>query len=102
MPFERLQKPSYNRKLLTEFMCQVRPERKPGVKSEYSNLGAGLLGDLLAAEAGTSYEKLLVKDIAQPLSMSDTRLTLSGDQRRRLAPPHNADRVPNWTFAISG
>jgi CubicO group peptidase (beta-lactamase class C family) len=95
----------YDRKLLTEFMCQVRPERKPGVEREYSNLGAGLLGDLLAAEAGTSYEELLVKNVAQPLAMSDTCLALSDGQRKRLAPPHNADRVPdrNWGFdALAG
>lgn len=95
----------YDRKLLTEFMCQVHPKRKPGVGSEYSNLGAGLLGDLLAAEAGTSYEELLVKNVAQPLAMSDTCLALSDDQRERLAPPHNADRVPdrNWGFdALAG
>jgi CubicO group peptidase (beta-lactamase class C family) len=94
----------YDRKLLTEYMCQVRPKREPGVK-EYSNLGAGLLGDLLAAEAGKTYEELLVKNIAQPLAMSDTRLTLSDDQVRRLAPPHNADRAPDrsWEFdALAG
>ena len=95
----------YDRKQLTEFMCQVRPEREPGVKGEYSNLGAGLLGNLLATEAGMSYEDLLVKNIAQPLGMLNTHLTPSDDQARRLAPPHNADRVPdrNWGFdALAG
>ena len=95
----------YDRKQLTEFMCQFRPERKPGVESEYSNLGVGLLGDLLAAEAGGSYEELLVKNIVQPLAMSDTRVTLSEDQRKRLASPHNADQSVerNWHFdALAG
>lgn len=96
---------NYDRRLLTEFMCQVRPQCEPGVKTEYSNLGAGLLGFVLATQAGTSYEELLVKNIAQPLAMSDTCLTLSDDQASRLAPPHTAKRCPgrNWGFdALAG
>ena len=95
----------YGRKQLTEFMSQVHPDRQPGVATEYSNLAAGLLGDLLAARAGMSYEALLVQNIARPLAMTDTCLTLSDDQQQRLAPPHNADRMPdvNWEFdALAG
>ncbi len=95
----------YDRKLLTEFMGLVQPTGKPGEPSGYSNLAAGLLGDLLAAEAGTSYEALLKQNISIPLKMVDTCLTLTAEQRGRLAPPHNADRMPekNWDFdALAG
>ncbi len=95
----------YDRKLLMEFMSQVQPKRKPGVAGEYSNFAAGLLGDLLAVEAGTSYEALLKKNLADPLELGDTCVTLTYDQIGRLAPPHNegqqADK--NWRFnALAG
>jgi CubicO group peptidase (beta-lactamase class C family) len=95
----------YDRKLLTEFMSRVQPNRKPEVLGEYSNLAAGLLGDLMAAEASSSYEALLKQNIARPLEMTDTCLTLTAEQKSRLAPPHNADRMSdkNWDFdALAG
>jgi len=95
----------YNRKLLLEFMSSVEPERKPGAKGEYSNLAVGLLGDLLAVEAGSAYGVLLKQNLAGPLGLGDTCLKLSYDQIDRLAPPHNeggaADK--NWDFdALAG
>ena len=95
----------YDRKLLTEFMSSVKPERKPGVRGEYSNLGAGLLGDLLAAEADMSYEALLKQNLADPLELSDTCLTLTDNQTGRLSPPHSEGRATgkNWGFdALTG
>jgi len=95
----------YNRKLLLEFMCGVKPERKPGAKGEYSNFAAGLLGDLLAVEAGMDYGALLNQNLAGPLELGDTCLNLSYDQTDRLAPPHNGNRKAdkNWTFdALAG
>jgi len=95
----------YDRKLLLEFMSGVEPERKPGAKGEYSNLGAGLLGDLLAVEAGMNYGALLNQNLTGPLELGDTCLNLSYDQIDRLAPPHNENRTANknWTFdALAG
>ena len=57
----------YNRTMLTEYMMSVKPERKPGEGYEYSNLGAGLLGDLLSQQAGVSYESLLMQKLTEPL-----------------------------------
>ncbi len=95
----------YDRKLLLAFMSGVEPERKPGAKGEYSNLGAGLLGDLLAVEAGMDYGTLLKQNLAGPLELGDTCLNLSYDQIDRLAPPHNGNRKAdkNWTLdALAG
>jgi len=82
--------------------CQV--SRKPGAEWQYSNLGMGLLGTLLADKAGMSYEKLLQQGITNPLSMADTTVSLSPGQQLRLAPPHRSGvRVPNWDFdALAG
>ena len=95
----------YDRALLTEYMQNVQPERKPGKGYEYSNLAVGLLGDLLSRKAGVSYEELLQQKLTGPLKLSDTVLTLSKDQQARFAPPHNAALLPDkaWDFdALAG
>ncbi len=40
-----------------DFLSHYELPRKPGEKYEYSNLGVGLLGHLLARRAGSSYEE---------------------------------------------
>ena len=90
-----------------DFLSSCRPARDPGEGYEYSNLGVGLLGHVLALRAGKRYERLLTDRIAEPLGMTDTTITLSDDQRRRLAPGHDGDEnaVANWdipTFAGAG
>ncbi len=95
----------YDRKLLVEFMDGVKPDRKPGVKGEYSNLAVGLLGDLLAVEAGMDYGAMLKQNLTGPLELDDTCLNLSYEQIDRLAPPHNVSKTANqsWDFdAIAG
>ncbi|MBI3557749.1 MAG: beta-lactamase family protein, partial [Deltaproteobacteria bacterium] len=52
----------------------------------YSNIGAGLLGQLLVARAGLpSYEELLTTRIAGPLGMRDTRVSWTADSWSRAA-----------------
>jgi len=95
----------YDRPLLVEYMKSAKPERKPGVEYEYSNLAVGLLGDLLARQADTSYEKLLQTQLTEPFQMLDTSITLSSDQKSRFAPPHNLALLPDssWDFdALAG
>ncbi len=94
----------YNSDRLMEFLRKYQLMRTPG-KYEYSNLGVGLLGYILAKQAGKPYEKLVVDTICDPLKMSDTRIKLSDEQRKRLAPPYNGDLddEKNWDFdALAG
>ncbi|CAA9394941.1 MAG: Beta-lactamase class C-like and penicillin binding proteins (PBPs) superfamily, partial [uncultured Phycisphaerae bacterium] len=88
----------YSVEQMYAFVNGVKPAREPGEGFEYSNLGMGLLGHLLALKAGTSYEQLVVERVCKPLGMADTRVVLTDDARRRLAPPHDADAEPasNW------
>jgi CubicO group peptidase (beta-lactamase class C family) len=67
---------------------------------EYSNLAYGLLGHALALRAKQSYEDLIVSRVAKPLGMGDTRITLTPDMARRLAPPFDASLKPAhlWDF----
>jgi len=78
-------------------LAKTRPRRTPGTKTQYSNLGMGLLGHVLALAAGTNYETLVKERICRPLGMNDTTITLSEDQERRLAPGHSLGRpTSNW------
>ena len=88
----------YSTDQLHAFLNRHQLTRAPGEKSEYSNLGMGLLGHLLAQNAKQSYEQLLRERIAKPLKMADTSITLNKQQQSRLAPPHSGDGKPaaNW------
>uniref|UniRef100_Q01UA1 Beta-lactamase n=1 Tax=Solibacter usitatus (strain Ellin6076) TaxID=234267 RepID=Q01UA1_SOLUE len=86
---------------LYEFLSGYALPRDPGSEFEYSNLGGGLLGHVLACRAGTDYESLIRSRITQPLGMPDTGITLSGSMKGRMATGHNAmlAPVPNWDLA---
>jgi CubicO group peptidase (beta-lactamase class C family) len=70
----------------------------PGTGVAYSNLGAGLLGHVLALRAGRLFEDLLAERVLRPLGLADTGITLSADQAARLAPGHTGkgEPTPNW------
>ncbi|MGD1068734.1 MAG: serine hydrolase [Bryobacteraceae bacterium] len=79
---------------LYQFLSGYTLPRDPGSEFEYSNLGAGLLGRLLAYRAGTDYESLIGTRITRPLGMPDTGITLSSSMKRRMATGHNAMLTP--------
>lgn len=75
----------YSVEQMFEFLNRYTLPRNPGAAYEYSNYGVGLLGHLLASLAQTDYESLLGQRITDPLGLADTRITLSVEQRGRLA-----------------
>lgn len=90
---------------LYAFLKSHTPQCAPAVEQEYSNLGFGLLGQILAEQAGKDYEQLVRSVIATPLGMHDTGIELTESMRSRLAPPHGADLTPAspWRFqAMAG
>jgi serine-type D-Ala-D-Ala carboxypeptidase/endopeptidase len=90
----------YSADHLYSFLMEWSPATPPGNKSEYSNLGSGLLGHLLALQAGTTYEALLKERILGPLRMGDTAICLTSEMHERLARPHHADGSPAATWDI--
>jgi CubicO group peptidase (beta-lactamase class C family) len=68
----------------------VKLEFKPGTVNSYSNFGMTLLGQLLAAKAGSSYEALIKGEVCRPLGMSDTTITLDAAQKPRVAEGYRA------------
>jgi D-alanyl-D-alanine-carboxypeptidase/D-alanyl-D-alanine-endopeptidase len=81
-----------------DFLSRYTLPRDPGERFEYSNLGVGLLGHVLALRAGTSYEALVIDRILGPLGMRDTRITLTPNMRAQLAQAYDAKGFPtkNW------
>jgi CubicO group peptidase (beta-lactamase class C family) len=88
----------YSMDQLWSFLAGYQLTRDPGAQWEYSNLGFGLLGDLLARRAGTDYESLVKARVIGPLGMASTTITLTPDERARLATGHDASmrKVANW------
>jgi CubicO group peptidase (beta-lactamase class C family) len=84
----------YSMEDLYRFLSGYTLPRNPGSEYEYSNLGAGLLGHLLACRAGTDYEGLIRSRIARPLGMPDTGITFSSSMNQRMATGHNAMLAP--------
>ena len=83
---------------LYQFLSGYTLPRDPGSEFEYSNLGGGLLGHVLALRAGTDFESLIGTRITQPLNMPDTVITLSPSMQQRMATGHTTMLAPtaNW------
>jgi D-alanyl-D-alanine-carboxypeptidase/D-alanyl-D-alanine-endopeptidase len=83
---------------LYEFLASYKLPRDIGSHYEYSNVGAGLLGHVLALRAGMDYEALVRTRICEPLAMKSTGITLSRELKERLATGHDTflNPVPNW------
>jgi CubicO group peptidase (beta-lactamase class C family) len=63
----------------------------------YSNCGYGLLGYLLGQAAGSSYERLVMERICDPLGLSETVFEVPEAARDRMAQGHARGRaVPVW------
>jgi D-alanyl-D-alanine-carboxypeptidase/D-alanyl-D-alanine-endopeptidase len=88
----------YTVQQLYDFLGSYELPRDIGSAYEYSNLGGGLLGHVLARRAGVDYETLVRARITAPLAMKSTAIKLPEALQRRLAPGHDAERkrVPNW------
>lgn len=83
---------------LYQFLGSYKLTRDIGTRYEYSNLGVGLLGHVLALRASQNYEALFRQRIGLPLGMKDTATALTPDMSARLAIGHNAamNPVKNW------
>ena len=83
---------------LYDFISAYELPRDIGSAFEYSNLGMGLLGHILALYANKSYEQLMLETIAKPLGMNETGITLTPTMKANLALGHD-DQIAvssNW------
>jgi len=68
----------------------------------YSNLGVGLLGNILCKVSGNTYDELLKKYITSPLKMNQTAVMLDSEQNSRFLNGHASTgrRVPHWDLSV--
>jgi serine-type D-Ala-D-Ala carboxypeptidase/endopeptidase len=83
---------------LHEFIAGHELKRDIGARVEYSNVGMGLLGHVLARAAGSSYEEALRSRVLHPLGLHNTAVTLASAQRGWMAQGHDrtGNVVPLW------
>ena len=88
----------YSVEQLYQFLSSYQLPRDVGSEYEYSNLGGGLLGHVLALRAHTDYASLVRDRITAPLGMSSTAIALSPEMKSRLAVGHSPALQPvaNW------
>jgi CubicO group peptidase (beta-lactamase class C family) len=92
----------YTVEQLYTFLSGYELTRDPGAQFEYSNLGVGLLGHVLALRAGMSYEAMVRARILEPLGMTHTAITLTLWMREHLALGHGGqgEVVSNWDVGV--
>ncbi len=93
-PSDPKQALGYPADLLYQFLSSYVPTRDPGTYYQYSSVGYGLLGEVLARKAGRSYEDLLKERITQPLGMNDTGITPSTAMQARTPVGYDSRLVP--------
>lgn len=96
---------NYTEEKLKEYlMKELKLENEPGLKNNYSNLGAGLLGYTLTQYNGKDFETLLRDQVFSPLGMVHTttlREQLSGTLIKGLS--ETGKEVSNWDLsALAG
>lgn len=98
IPFDLISQPNYNeqnpyknysKEMVYTYMKKLIPDTFPGVKSEYSNLGMGLLGIIEEKIYNKTYEELITEYICKPLGMNDTKITVT--DTARFAKPYGFD-----------
>ncbi|MBV8903553.1 MAG: beta-lactamase family protein [Acidobacteriia bacterium] len=105
---------------LYDYMARHGVKRPADASFEYSNLGLGLLGQVLADREHMDYADFIKREVTDPLGLTDTVVNLSPEQRDRLIQGYNGlsdgpdgfrrvsrrgydDPVPPTTFgAIAG
>lgn len=79
---------NYTRENFYEDLHKVQLDKAPGTEFKYSNSGAQLLGYVLEKIYGMPYERIVLHKIAEPLGMTETKITLTAAETKRLAKGH--------------
>jgi D-alanyl-D-alanine-carboxypeptidase/D-alanyl-D-alanine-endopeptidase len=98
---------SYSVDQLYQFIATFEAPADAAKRWMYSNTDVGLLGELLARRAGSTYDALIESRITRPLGMTSTAIAVAPALQPRLAIGHNADLkpAPAWnvpTLAAGG
>lgn len=87
----------YSEEKMYEFINGYTLTREPGTELEYSNVGYGLLGQLLSIVNRSDYEKMITDRVLGPLGMKHTTVSFTNDQLQNLVPGHHGNKkVDSW------
>lgn len=87
----------YTVEQMYDYISNYKPVRAVGAAYEYSNLAQGLLGHLLALNQTSNYEDLMIRTIAAPLGMTNTKIEFTKKMKENLALGHaGGKQVENW------
>jgi len=91
---------NYDRGALFSYLKQYEQRHKPDSIYEYSNLGYGLLGELLAYKMNTSYNELIKDIISVPLNLPSLSEFPDGENLKGFIPTYNkkGELTPHWHF----
>lgn len=95
---------NYTRKELFTFLKNFKGNSEPGENYEYSNLGYGLLGELISIITKKPYSDNIKEIISEPLGMPNTVQTVN-PKIHRVAKVYNdlGEEVMQWNFqALAG
>ena len=97
----------YTSEKIERFLDTYQLTVAPDARYEYSNLGASVLGYVMARKTGKTYEQLVQERICRPLGMANTAVEFTDAMREKLAPPYDEKKQPasNWDlpgFAAGG
>jgi serine-type D-Ala-D-Ala carboxypeptidase/endopeptidase len=85
----------YTVQKLYRFLSAYDLERAPGKRVVPSQLGMGLLGHALVRLTGLDYERLIRREVADPLGLSDTHVKAAAGARGRTARGYMVGR---WSY----
>jgi D-alanyl-D-alanine-carboxypeptidase/D-alanyl-D-alanine-endopeptidase len=90
---------SYSEKELYQYMAGYKVISQPGKHYNYSNVGMGLLGNILCHTRKMSYNDMVQKTICEPWGLANTATLLNETQVLHLAKGHSMGKeVPAWDF----
>jgi serine-type D-Ala-D-Ala carboxypeptidase/endopeptidase len=94
----------YDRAALAECLASTKLDGDGPFLESYSNLGFGLLGEILSRVHEKTWEELVREKITAPLGMRDTVVTLDAEQTARFIQPYaGKEKKLPWTFtAMAG
>lgn len=89
---------TYTRDELFAYLATLEVDPSAPHKVDYSNLGVGLLGHVLAARAGKPWQELVRERITAPLGMDSTRVAVPDADLPRFAVGHSESgmRASYW------
>lgn len=90
----------YTIDLMYAFLSSFELKRDIGVQVEYSNLGTGLLGHVLALIDKKTFEDMIIDRILHPLGMNNTSVSIVDTEKFPLSDGHNQllSKVKYWNL----